>query len=60
MYSLLLAAALGQPPVAPTRPPQFDLMDSTPRPVTGKAEPEQACANMKKDVEVLFQRSGYA
>ncbi|MGE0648153.1 MAG: ABC transporter substrate-binding protein [Alphaproteobacteria bacterium] len=28
--------------------------------VTGKAEPEQACANMKKDVEVLFQRSGYA
>jgi multiple sugar transport system substrate-binding protein len=28
--------------------------------VTGKVvEPEQACANMKKDVEVLFQRAGY-
>lgn len=27
--------------------------------VTGKAEPEPACAAMKKDVEVLFQRSGY-
>jgi hypothetical protein len=28
--------------------------------VTGAvAEPEQACANMKKDVEVLFERAGY-
>ncbi len=28
--------------------------------VTGKiAEPEIACANMKKDVEVLFERAGY-
>ena len=28
--------------------------------VTGSvAEPEEACANMKKDVEVLFERAGY-
>jgi multiple sugar transport system substrate-binding protein len=27
--------------------------------VTGKAEPEQACAGMKQDVETLFKRSGY-
>jgi multiple sugar transport system substrate-binding protein len=27
--------------------------------VTGKAEPEQACAGMKTDVETLFKRSGY-
>ncbi|MFO1060648.1 MAG: extracellular solute-binding protein [Dongiaceae bacterium] len=27
--------------------------------VTGKAEPEQACAGMKSDVETLFKRSGY-
>jgi hypothetical protein len=39
MSFLLLAAALGQPPVAPTTPPKFDLMDWTPRPATGKAEP---------------------
>jgi hypothetical protein len=24
-----------------------------------KAEPEQACVNMKKDVEVLLERGGY-
>src|SRR5262245_42224834 len=44
---LLLAAALGQPPVAPpphaapAQPPQFDIRDWTPRPVEGKAEPWQ-------------------
>lgn len=27
--------------------------------VTGKAEPEQACVNMKKDIEVLLERGGY-
>jgi hypothetical protein len=39
MTLLLLAAALGQPPAAPTQPPKFDLRDWTPRPATGKAEP---------------------
>jgi ABC-type glycerol-3-phosphate transport system substrate-binding protein len=27
--------------------------------VTGAAEPEEACANMKKDTQVLFERAGY-
>ena len=27
--------------------------------VTGAAGPEEACASMKKDVEILFQRAGY-